>query len=142
MENKNYNEKYCEIRRKNTYKKVQVLQNVFNDLFLHKSEKDIMSMLSHCGHYHYGRITQPLNEETKVMYEYLVTHNYNPYTVYKWFLLFLNQNLIEGYIEDSQISHDKLRRVVNARKTQRELATTWQFMEEARKTVMEMMLYV
>jgi len=92
--------RYGEIRKRNTMEKALILQNVFRELFLHKGERQIINMLSQCGHYHYGDKKRELDDDCKIMYEYLVTHNYNPYTVYKWFLLFIGK---EAILEDIKI---------------------------------------
>ena len=78
MENEAYNQKYLDVRRKNTLRKALRLQNIFRDLFLHKTEKQILNLLSQCGHYHYGQKGKPLSDDARIMYEYLLTHNYNP----------------------------------------------------------------
>ena len=57
-----YKVKYLDLRRKKLLKKVLILQNLFRELFLHKSEREIIHMLSHCGHYHYGRKKTPITE--------------------------------------------------------------------------------
>jgi len=43
-----YKDKYRDIRRRNTLKKALMLQNVFSELFLHKSQKELINMFSQC----------------------------------------------------------------------------------------------
>lgn len=45
MENNNYKVKYKEVRRNNTYKKALMLQNIFHELFLHKTNKEILESI-------------------------------------------------------------------------------------------------
>ena len=142
MINDTYKLKYREIRRMNTYKKALMLENIFGELFLHKSKKELIHMLSGCAHYHYGQKGKPLTDDCKAMYEYLVTHNYNPYTVYKWFLLFLTDEMVREYVEEQRLSQQKIKRVVTTRRKQEELSRCWNFMQEARKTAQEMLYYV
>ena len=94
-----YRAKYADLRRKKTLRKVLILQNTFRELFLHRSEKEVLHMLCQCGHHYYGHKKTPLSDDAKVMFEYLVTHNYNPYTVYKWFLLFLTSETIQEEVD-------------------------------------------
>ncbi|GEM_PF-6690030 len=90
-----YNLRYQDVMRKSTLKKALRLQNIFRELFLHRQEKEIIYMLSQCAHHHYGQKGTPLSEDAKVMYEYLLMYNYNPYTVYKWFLIFVTDKLVK-----------------------------------------------
>jgi len=43
-----YKDKYRDIRRRATLKKALMLQNVFSELFLHKSQKELINMFSQC----------------------------------------------------------------------------------------------
>ena len=141
MENEAYKQKYLDIRRKNTLKKALRLQNIFRELFLHKTEKEILHILCQCGHYHYQQKSKPLSEDAGIIYEYLLTHNYNPYTVYKWFLLFLTDKAIQEDIENNNLSQSKARRVIVTRRKHEELSRSWKFMEESRKIVWELLAY-
>ncbi|MBI2148968.1 hypothetical protein HYU23_04765 [Candidatus Woesearchaeota archaeon] len=141
MEKQLYNQRYLDVRRRNTLKKALRLQNTFRDLFSHKSEKELHFMLSQCAHFHYRQKNQPLNEECKVMYEYLLTHNYNPYTVYKWFLIFATDEIIREEIETNSLSQKQAKNVVYTRIKQKEISRTFNFMEEARKTIWELLSY-
>ena len=140
--NQEYSVKYMDLRRRKLLRKVLVLQNTFRELFLHKSERQIVQMLCQCGHHYYGHKKTSLSDDAKIMYEYLLTHNYNPYTVYKWFLWFLTSEMMKEEIENNTISQDQVRRIVTTRKRTEEVAKSWKFMEEARKTAMEMLNYV
>lgn len=42
MENEAYKQKYLDVRRKNTLKKALILKNIFKELFLRKTEKEIL----------------------------------------------------------------------------------------------------
>lgn len=128
-----YKVKYLDLRRKKLLKKVLMLQNTFKELFLHKSPREIIHILSHCGHYHYRRKKTPIAEEEKIMYEYLVTHNYNPYTVYKWFLWFITAQMMTDEVKNNTINQDQIRRIVTTRKRTEELAKSWKFMEQQEK---------
>ena len=141
MENEAYNIRYLDIRRKNTLKKALRLQNIFRELFLHKSEKEILHMLCQCGHHHYNMKGKPLSEDSQVMYEYLLTHNYNPYTAYKWFLLFLTDKAIQEEIENNKLSQVQAKKIIVTRKKQEEVSKSWKFMEESRRTAWELLAY-
>ncbi|MEK6955476.1 MAG: hypothetical protein AABW52_02360 [Nanoarchaeota archaeon] len=141
MENEPYKQKYLDVRRKNTLRKALRLQNIFKELFLHKTEKEMLHMLCQCGHYHYQQKGTPLSEDAGIMYEYLLTHNYNPYTVYKWFLIFLTDKAIQEEIENNNLSQSKAKRVMVTRRKHEEISRSWKFMEESRKTVMELLAY-
>jgi len=141
MKQVEYALKYQEIRRKSTLKKALMLQNIFRELFLHRSEKELLHMLCQCGHYHYGQKGKPLTDDAKVMYEYLVTHNYNPYTAYKWFLLFLTDKLIQDDIENNRLTQTRARKVLSTRRKQEEMSKSWTFMEESRKIAAELLSY-
>ena len=104
-----YKDKYRDVRRRNTLKKALMLQNVFSELFLHKPQKEIVNMLSQCTHNHYGQKYQPLTDDAKIMYEYLVCHNYNPYTIYKWFLIFLTEESIKEEIENNMPTQNEIK---------------------------------
>src|SRR3989338_7390224 len=129
-----YSVKYMDLRRRKLLRKVLVLQNTFRELFLHKSERQIVQMLCQCGHHYYGHKKTSLSDDAKIMYEYLLTHNYNPYTVYKWFLWFLTDEMVREYVEEQRLSQQKIKRVVTTRRKQEELSRCWNFMQEARKT--------
>lgn len=136
-----YKIRYKEMRRKNTYKKALILKNTFRDLFSHRSEKEILYMLSQCGHNYYGQKKKILSDDAKVMYEYLVTHNYNPSTVYKWFLLFITDEAIQQDIINNNLSQARVKRVIGTRIKQEQTAKTWEFMESARMIAGELLSY-
>ncbi len=66
-----YKLRYSELRKKNLMKKALMLQNVFSELFLHKSQKELINMLSQCAHDQYGQKHKPLTDDAKIMKEYL-----------------------------------------------------------------------
>jgi hypothetical protein len=137
-----YKLKYSDIRRKTTLKKALMLKNIFHELFLHKSDKELLHMLSQCGHHHYGQKHTSLNAEGRIMYEYLVSHNYNPYTVYKWFLLFLTAEAVKEDIENNKLTQLRARKIVVTRRKQEEVSKSWKFIEESRKIALEVLYYV
>ena len=99
-----YKDRYRDVRRRNTLKKALVLHNVFMELFSHMSEKEVMNLLSQCAHDHYGQKCKPLSDDAKIMYEYLLCYNYNPSTVYKWFLIFLTDEAIQEEINNNKLT--------------------------------------
>ena len=68
-----YKLRYSELRKKNLMKKVLILQNNFRELFLHKTEREQLNMLSQCGHNHYGQKYKPLTDDARLFY--LFSHN-------------------------------------------------------------------
>ncbi len=136
-----YHIRYTDVRRRNTLKKALRLQHIFRELFMHKTEKEIVYMLSQCAHYHYGQKHQPLNADAQVMYEYLLTYNYNPYTVYKWFLVFVTNELVREEAESNRLSQKQVRKAAVTRKKQEEVSRCWHFMEAARKVAWELLAY-
>ena len=139
MKNEEYKHKYRKIRRIQTLKKLLVLQNTFREMFPHQNERSLRMMLSQCSKEHLNIKKKHLSDDTRAMYEYLLRNNYNPSTVYKWFLLFISEETIPEEIEKLSITTEKVQRTKKRRKTQEILANNWKFLEEAKLAAQEMM---
>ena len=86
-----YKAKYADLRKKNTLKKAQSLQNTLCAMFPKRTAKEILHLLRQCAHHHYGQKGKPLSDDAKVMYEYLLLHNYNPLYSLQMVLDFCNR---------------------------------------------------
>ena len=142
MKSAEYRHKYQDLRRQQTLQKALKLQNIFLEMNPHCSEQDIRILLSQCAHYHYNGRKQPLCDEAKVIYEYLVMNEYNPFTVYKWFLLFVSQKMLDASAEQNKLSFEQLRKSAARQRQQQMLSKSWKFLQEAKNVTQELMSYV
>ncbi|MBS3152760.1 hypothetical protein J4230_05095 [Candidatus Woesearchaeota archaeon] len=133
-----YGQRYKEMVLGKTLRKVTKLRKDFKTLLLLQSDHELLMMLCHCARHHYGFKKKPLTEEEQILYEYMITYNYNPNTVYKWFLKTQKTEDVMLYPKDmNRLREGKLEKMLNVRKKEKHLVQSLKFMELARKTAWE-----
>ncbi len=134
-----YKEKYLDIRRKTTLRKVETVKEIIQSLFPEIKSKKIMLMLSRCAHYHYDK-KRELDTEERMLYDILLKYNYNPFRVYKWFRISLLPEDVKEEVEKGTLSQEKAMKIYVNRYRTKEASMSWKFMEEARRIIKEVII--
>ena len=92
----------------------KLLQNTFPDIEV----RNMQDRMSNIAHYHYNKRHSMLLGEDKKVYNFLIENSYNPYTVYRWFLLDKIPDDIRFQLKQNQISQKKAFSLANKRKTE------------------------
>ena len=84
--------------------------------------RNLVTLMSNLGHYHYNRKNKILLGEDRELYNFLIKYGYNPYTVYRWLLLEKIPEDIKYQIKEGKLSQRKA--ISEAFKRKQETAET------------------
>ena len=76
-----------DISQKNYLEKLHSFKKQIYSEFVWLEGRDVCDMMSKLGHYHYNKNKFILLGKEKEIYDFLIKHSYNPYTIYRWLLL-------------------------------------------------------
>lgn len=127
---------YKEKRRRSAFRRVEVVKEIIRELFPEIKEKQISVLLSRVSHHHYEK-TLPIGTKELLLYDTLIKHGYNPYRVYKWFRLSILPENIQDEIEQGRLTPENALKINGNRNRQKAISAEWQFMEEAKKILRE-----
>jgi hypothetical protein len=96
-----------DISQKNYLEKLQGFKKQIYSEFVWLEGRDVCDMMSKLAHYHYNKNKFILLGQDKEIYDFLMKNSYNPYTVYRWFLLERIPEDIRHQLKDNEISQKK-----------------------------------
>ena len=74
-------------RKKNWLEEFERLQNIVKERFGEDTFRNLREIISKLATYHYNKKKYILLGKDRTLYNFLIENSYNPYTVYRWFLL-------------------------------------------------------
>ncbi len=69
--------------------------------------RNLVSLMSGLGHYHYNKKNQILLGNERLVYDFLMRTGFNPYTVYRWLLLERIPEDIKYQLKNNKLSQTK-----------------------------------
>jgi len=106
------------IIRKDWLVEYETLKNTVLERFGEETLRNLRTILSKLGTYHYNKNKYMLLGKEKLLYDFLIENSYNPYTVYRWALLENVPEEIRFQLKNKIISQKKAQAVYFERRHQ------------------------
>lgn len=130
------------------FDRINRIKNDLNQLLPEIEEDRFLSMLSHIRNFHYGKLhygrravkenlkrKRELTTNERIVYDYLLKHNLNPSTTYRWFVACRIPSDIKEKLAKGQISFKKAFLIADNRKKSKMSNTGLLMIEEVNNIV-------
>ncbi|MDD3175129.1 MAG: hypothetical protein PHU51_01475 [Candidatus Nanoarchaeia archaeon] len=96
-----------EVSQKNYLEKLHSFKKSLFSEFSWLESRDVCLLMGKLAHYHYNKNKFILLGKEKEIYDFLIKHSYNPYTIYRWLLLERIPDDIKHQLKNKEMSQKK-----------------------------------